>query len=232
LSTTIGERGRDVAALAGVLAYSVVLNRRLPRRAHIPGNLAAAAAATALAHAAGASWDELGFGRTHIRNGVRLGLKLAVPIVAGVAGAASLPSTRRYFAEQAAPDASNPAFEVVVRIPFGTALCEEVIFRSALLAWFERSRPRGEATLLSSLCFGLWHVLPTLDAQAARQRSAERGRVPAAVVYTVAVTSIAGSGFVALRRRSGSVVAPLLVHAALNASAFAAGHWARAISPT
>ena len=47
-------------------------------------------------------------------------------------------------------------------------------------------------------------------------------RTGAAVAASVAVTAVAGLGFSWLRFRGDSVVAPMVVHAALNCSAFAA----------
>lgn len=49
------------------------------------------------------------------------------------------------------------------RIPRGTALGEEAMFRGALLGLFLRRHTRPTAVLASSTRFGLWHVLPTLD---------------------------------------------------------------------
>jgi uncharacterized protein len=224
-----GRHALDAGAIAAVLGYSVVLNRALPRRVHIPGNLVAAGCATLAARAAGASWDDLGYGVAHVPRGVRDGIAVALPIAAGIAGAALFPPTSRQFAGRHVDTGSHPAFEVAVRIPIGTALCEEVIFRGALLAWFERHRSARAATVLSSMCFGLWHILPTLDARAATGDGAAPEPAPAAVALTVAVTTAAGAAFVGLRRRSGSVVAPLLAHAALNGAAFIAGYRARRV---
>jgi membrane protease YdiL (CAAX protease family) len=77
------------------------------------------------------------------------------------------------------------------------------------------------ATLASACLFGLWHVLPALDL--ARTHTSVRGaatagpgRVVITVLVTVGFTTIAGVVFAELRRRSGSLVAPIGRHWATN----------------
>jgi uncharacterized protein len=113
-------------------------------------------------------------------------------------------------------------FETLVRIPLETALAEEVIFRGVLLALGLRSRSRGWAIVTSSVLFGLWHVVPRLGAPA---RDAYGRPDASATAAVFATTAIAGAGFAWLRLRAGSVLAPVLAHAALNMAAFA-GVWA------
>jgi membrane protease YdiL (CAAX protease family) len=80
---------------------------------------------------------------------------------------------------------------------------------------------------VSSALFGCWHILPTLDTLALNPLGETVGGNPArtggTVLASVAVTALAGLGFSWLRFRGDSVVAPVVVHAALNSSAFAAG---------
>ena len=54
------------------------------------------------------------------------------------------------------------AYDVAIRIPLGTALPEELIFRGALFAVLSRSRDRLTAALISSMLFGFWHLGPGL----------------------------------------------------------------------
>ena len=80
--------------------------------------------------------------------------------------------------------------------------------------------------MISSIAFGLWHVGPALH-PARRQATGEavghaRATGPAVVVGDVVATTIGGIGFGWLRLRSGSIVAPTIAHATLNASAYLA----------
>ncbi len=202
----------ETAVLAAVAGYSVLLNRVIPRRAHIAANLGAASVAIALARADGATWRDLALSAREARAGLRTGLLAAVPIVAATAGSAAVPATQPQFRDPRVLDAPNPLFEIVLRIPVGTALCEELLFRSAALAYLEQHSSRARAIVTTSALFGVWHVLPARDAVATNAR----------IALTVATTALAGAAFACLRYRSGSVLAPIVAHTAINASAFAA----------
>jgi membrane protease YdiL (CAAX protease family) len=210
----------ELAAGAATLGYGAVVNRLLPDVAHLPANSVAATAFVAAARRDGTTLEDLGLAPERVWPGVRTGLACAVPVVAGVACAAAIPQTRRFFSDQRVLDASNKRalYEVAIRIPIGTALAEEVIFRGALLALLRRRGSIGRAMALSSLAFGLWHVFAAPQTRA----GSGPGRSVRAAAGVVIVTAAAGYGFGGLRLRSGSVVAPALVHAALNASAFVA----------
>jgi uncharacterized protein len=220
---------RELAAGAVALGYGAVLNRLLPDAVHVPANTAAAAAFAVAVRRDGATLEDLGLAAERVRPGIRTGLAYALPTVAGVACAAAVPATRRFFADRRVVELSDEraAYEVAIRIPFGTALAEELIFRGALFAVLRRRGSTARALALSSLLFGLWHVFPAVDALPAHATGATRarhhpGRWVLAASGTVLATTVAGYGFGRLRARSGSVFAPALVHAALNTSAFVA----------
>jgi uncharacterized protein len=223
-----GDRYRaDAAAGIATLAYGAVLNRALPEVVHIPASLTAAATSLTAARRAGVSVAALGLAPDRVRSGVRVGLAVGAPIVAGIGVASRLRATSGYFDDarvmQAGP--RRVVYEAAVRIPIATALGEELIFRGALLGLFRRKHSTAAAVAASSLLFGLWHVLPTLEGLAlnppAEGDHTTRHKI-GVVAGTVAATAAAGVGFSLLRIRSGSVLAPVVVHAAINSSAFIA----------
>jgi CAAX protease family protein len=212
----------DAPAVLSVLGYSAMLNRVIPPRAHVPANLAAAGTAIVAVRALGASWDELGLSRSRAGRGVRAGVTLAAPIVAGAAGFATLPQTREQFQHPRVATAPRPLYELMLRIPVGTALCEELIFRSALLAWFERRHRAPAAIAATSAVFGLWHVLPTLDGLDHEREPLDNQARAAAVAKSVLATTVVGLAFAWTRRRTGSVLSAVIVHTAINAAGFIA----------
>jgi membrane protease YdiL (CAAX protease family) len=149
-------------------------------------------------------------------------LLAAAPIVAGAAVFAALPATRDRFDDSRVASAPRPIFEVMVRIPIGTALCEELLFRSALLTCFERRHREPVAVAMTAALFGLWHVLPTIDGIEAAPEPVRGAVRAAAIARTVAATTAAGVAFGYARRRSGSVLTPVIVHTAINAAGFIA----------
>jgi membrane protease YdiL (CAAX protease family) len=214
------------------LAYGAAVNRLLPRRAYVPANLTAATLFLVLARRSGASWAEMGMRRDRAGRGLRRGLVAAAPVAALLGLALALPCSRRLFTDERRPRlrASEIAFESLVRIPLGTALPEEAIFRGALLGGSLARRSQSKATAFSSLLFGLWHVLPSLDALARNQpeRVAEPSAMGKAggVGGAVLVTTAAGFALARVRFTADSLVAPVVVHALTNAFGFLAARLA------
>jgi membrane protease YdiL (CAAX protease family) len=218
----------------GVLAAASVASatqRVVPSRARLATNLVAAGAALGAARSAGVTWNALGFGDGAGR-GLRHGGLAGAAAGAVVGSLAAVPATRGWFAQGRTQELRrrDAAFEVFVRIPFETALAEELIFRGALLGIALQRRKPVRAVLTSSLAFGVWHVLPTLDSlggsSIGEQVADSHARQGGAVLAAVAATSAAGVGFAWLRLRSGSILAPVIAHAALNAASFATSFFA------
>jgi membrane protease YdiL (CAAX protease family) len=224
MNTRTSARGLavDAPAVLSVLGYSALLNRVIPPRAHVAANLAAAGTAIVAVRALGANWDELGLSRSCVGRGVRAGVAIAAPIVGGAACFATLPQTRGQFEHARVAAAPRPLYELMLRIPVGTALCEELIFRSALLACFEREHTATAAVAATSAVFGLWHVLPTLDALDHEREPVDNRARAAAVAKSVLATTVAGLAFAWTRRRTGSVGSAVIVHTAINAAGFIA----------
>ena len=215
------------AAGAATLGYSAVLNRLLPEAVHVPGNLTAGAALATGAWQLGASADDLGLARHNAWRGVGIGAGIGAPIAAGIAAAAARPSTQPLFADHRVRSLSRrrARYEATIRIPLGTALGEELIFRGALFGLLRRRHSTVTAVVVTSALFGFWHVLPAIDGGRLDEEEPVAWRN---VAGSVAATTLAGIGFSALRLWSGSVFAPAIVHAAVNTSAFVA---ARATDP-
>ena len=218
----------ELVAAAALATWNAAVNRVVPSPAYVPANLAAAGLAVAAARRSRVPLADLGMGRDRAGRGLRVGLAASVPVVAVVAAGAALPATRRWFLdERATAEGTGQAlYHILVRIPFGTAVAEEAIFRGALLGLLLQRGSRARAVAVSSVLFGCWHVLPTLDTLTLNPVGAVVGDDPArtggAVLAAVAATAAAGLGLSWLRLRSDSVLAPMVAHAAVNGSAFVA----------
>lgn len=187
----------------------------------MPTCVAAAALLVALARRDGCSWTALGLGRESLGPGLRWAGALVAAVLLGYLVAVALPPTRQAFADTRATSLSGATllWHLLVRIPLGTALLEEVAFRGVVYAMVERRRGVRAAVVGSSLLFGLWHVLPSLGLRRTNAAVADvLGSGPAgAVVAAVAATTLAGVVLCELRRRSGGLLAPFALHWALNA---------------
>jgi uncharacterized protein len=218
----------ELAASAALLAWNAAINRAVPTPAYVPANLAVAGLSVLAASRRRVPAADLGLGRDRFARGLRVGLGATVPVAAAVALGATVPATRRFFLDERGTTGGTgyALYHTLVRIPFGTAVAEETLFRGSLLGLLLQRHSRARAAATSSVLFGLWHVLPTLDTLRLNAAGAavrdDPVRTGATVAASVAVTAVAGLGFSWLRFRADSLVAPVLVHAALNSSAFAA----------
>lgn len=104
-------------------------------------------------------------------------------------------------------------FQIAFRIPILTALIEEAFFRGVLHAALTAVYSAPVAILVGGGLFGLWHLGPALE-----QADSHFGEssTTAHVLLTIALTTMAGFGFVALRIATGSIWVPVVVHALLN----------------
>lgn len=104
--------------------------------------------------------------------------------------------------------------QIFVRIPVLTALIEEAFFRGVLHAALMALYPVEIAVWLGAGLFGLWHIGPGLDQARAGEKSRAGGALHTAI--TVVTTTAAGLFLVWLRIKTGSIWAPVAVHAAIN----------------
>ncbi|HST96387.1 MAG TPA: CPBP family intramembrane glutamic endopeptidase [Geodermatophilus sp.] len=207
-------------ALAPVLgAWNNLVVHRLPGRpgSYVVANVAAAGVLLTAARASGLSWAELGLGRRRLAAGARCGGTCAAVVAAGYGTALAVPALRPLLGDARASGLGGGelAGQVLVRIPLGTVLWE-VAFRGVLLATLGRLLSRRGATGVSAALFGLWHVRPTLGALAANDLAGGPLARSGAVVLACLGTSAAGVLFAELRLRSGSLLAPALLHLATN----------------
>ena len=222
-----------VTAVGVLAAANVVSNRVLPRSWYVPWNMAVALGLTVIA----LGWDrrsphEVGF--VEWRQGLRWGAGTAGGVTALYLCGLALPATRELFDDdRASEELSRLLFDAFVAVPLGTVVLEEVAFRGVVPALFEsRWGPRAGVGGAAAL-FGLWHVLPswTLGSANAGVRTAVEG--PSGRLLTVAGsvlgTAAAGVAFSWLRRRSGSLLAPVILHTSTNSLGYllagALRHW-------
>jgi uncharacterized protein len=217
------------AAVGAVLvAANVANNRVLPDRdlAYVGSCLSVAGGLVALARVDGSSWEDLGLHPGRLRGGARWGLAaggaalaLGLVSVATPAGRAALRDERvRRGGRHAALRAA------LVRVPLGTVALEEVAFRAVVPAVLRPRLGPGRAAAAGAGLFGLWHVLPstTLAADNEAVGLLTEGSARRATAFAVATTTVAGLGFGWLRDRSGSVLAPALLHWTTNGAGYLA----------
>ncbi|MDP9412162.1 MAG: CPBP family intramembrane metalloprotease [Actinomycetota bacterium] len=228
-----------VPAAAGVLLATVnVVNNRMDgsrEERYIASCLLAAGALLGLAGLDGRSWNELGLEPSRVPTGLRMGG--AAGLAAATVTVAALGSERARAAlddDRAVRRGRRGAVRAaLLRVPLGTVVLEEVAFRSVVPALLERHVGGRRAHVTSALLFGLWHVLPgrKLATDNAMARRAVGGSKTLGAGLAVASTIVAGLGFGELRHRSGSLIAPALLHWSFNSGGYLAAAFSAPLEP-
>jgi membrane protease YdiL (CAAX protease family) len=205
-----------------VLVAANLLNNWLAPGAYVPTCVAAAAALLLIARWDGLTRADLGLDTVALYRGLRWSAVLVGAVLAVFLAGLALPVTREAFEDERAAGLTvgELLWRVLVRVPVGTVLLEEIAFRGVLWAMVRRRRGTAWATAVSSSLFGLWHVLPSRGLSRANAAVSVLGTGPTGTVLSVAAavvaTTAAGVGLCELRRRSGSLLAPASLHWALN----------------
>lgn len=219
------DRARLWVALAlgvALITWSMVANWAIGDAAYTARNLLLTGGALMGARMAGLQLDDLGLARDRIGHGVVWGggavTVIAAVIAAGVVLVEVLPGATVLLSDERAQlEGAALARATLIRIPFGTVLFEEVVFRGVLLAVFLRCMSPIVAVIASSTVFGLWHLAPTAVALELNGLAATSPQALVAIAAGIVVTTVAGLAFTWLRWRSGSLLAPVLAHWATNA---------------
>lgn len=212
----------EVALFGAVALHHVVDHHRVPRHLHPGTHLLAGLAVVSAAGALGADRDDLGMSGDPWRAALG-GLAAATTPAAALGVAALVPGLGAPLHDPrvAGADRRELVRRVLLEIPVGTAVYEELVFRGALLGLLLRRFGPGVAVGVSSVLFGFWHMLPALEDRVHNPVAAARAP-HLTILPTVGVTALAGVGFALLRLRTRSVLAPMVCHATTNIAALLA----------
>lgn len=212
-----------------LLISNIVANRVLPAPAYVPWNLGMAVLILVVSHYGGAGPVAVGLGIRHWHRPVGVGLALAAGISLIYAIGMVLPATRDAFLDSRVGSASTGQmlYQVLVRIPLGTVLLEEVAFRGVLPALMGASpaiRWRWGPVLGASFLFGIWHILPSIGIASGNRAVAEALGGDQVLATVLAVLSMVAAGVLmcALTRLGKGVKTTMLLHWSTNSLGFVA----------
>ena len=226
-----GSRARSLGTagcVVGLLGARNLGEVVLPAVAYVPTNVGMGAVLLLVARRSGSSWEDLGLGGRHVGRGLTVGALAGSAAIAAMLAAAALPATRGFFDDARVPadaDGWERLYQLVIRIPVGTVVFEELAFRAILLAVLCRQFSSTTAIAVNSALFGLWHIVPTLSTASANgiEGLARVGLVAGSVL----ATAVAGAVFCALRVRARHVLAPAMLHLAFNDLGYLLAWWVR-----
>ncbi|HNF06934.1 MAG TPA: CPBP family intramembrane metalloprotease [Mycobacterium sp.] len=211
----------DVGVVVVVLAITNLIAHFTTPWANIAVVPAAAVGLVALVRSRGLGWAELGLGREHWRSGLAYALAAVGLVLAVIAVGALLPWTRPMFLNNHYATLSGALVASMIIIPLQTVIPEELAFRGVLHGALDRAWGFRGVAAAGSLLFGLWHIASSLGLTSNNVGFTRilGGGVPgmlAGIALAVVATAAAGFVFTWLRRRSGSLIAPIALHWSLN----------------
>jgi uncharacterized protein len=221
VSTGTAQRSHPCSALTGVVAvlamWTLAARPVLSSRYHVEGGLVVAFCVVSLGLWGGLDVEGLGLSPRRLRTGLLYG-SAAFGVVAGVVLLGLVVPASRTDFHTARADVSGRELlvELLVTIPIGTVLVEELAFRGSLLGLLSRMMSPIRSVVVCSLLFGLWHIPGVLGGAPGLS-----AHVVAAAVGTFFATFVAGLVFCWLRIRSGSLLASAMAHLATNTVALA-----------
>ena len=211
----------DVAVVVAVLVLTNLVAHFTTAWAGIATVPLAAVGLVVLMRCSGLGWVDLGLGREHWKPGLAYAVA-AVAVVAAVIGLGVLiPVTRPMFMNHRYATLSGALVASMIIIPLQTVVPEELAFRGALHGALNRAWGFRGVAMAGSLLFGLWHVATSFGLTSGNvgfTRLLGGGILGTLAGVTLAVLATGAAGFVFswLRRRSGSLIAPIALHWSLN----------------
>lgn len=211
----------DIAVVVLVLVLTNLIAHFTTPWASIATVPAAAVGLVILVRSRGLGWAELGLSRQHSKSGLVYALAAVALVVAVISVGVLLPITRPMFMNHHYATISGAVIASMVMIPLQTVIPEELAFRGVLHGALNRAWGFRGVAVAGSVLFGLWHIATSLGLTSSNvgfTRLFGGGIIGlvAGVMLAVLATGVAGFVFSWLRRRSGSLIAPIALHWSLN----------------
>ncbi len=211
----------DLAVVIAVLVTTNLIAHFTTAWASMATVPIAACVLVAMMRRRGMRWSELGLSPRHWKKGTLYSVAAVALVLAVVAIGIALPFTRQFFLSERYATISGALVASMIIIPLQTVIPEELAFRGVLHGTLERVWGARGVFAAGSLLFGLWHVASSFGLTAGNAGlSAFLGAgllaQIAGIVGAVIATAAAGFVFTWLRRRSGSILAPIALHWSLN----------------
>ncbi|HMS74509.1 CPBP family intramembrane glutamic endopeptidase [Gordonia sp. (in: high G+C Gram-positive bacteria)] len=206
-----------------VTANLLVALGQLPTAVHYAVVPVAAVVLVVLARVSGLGWDDLGLARSQIRPSLPYAAAAIGVVVAVVAAVVAVPALRQFFLSEKYNAVLPALFAAGIVIPLHTVIPEELAFRGVLHGRLTHLLGVRYALFVGAFAFGLWHIASSRGLTGGNQGlsgvlgSGTFGQI-AGIVGAVVATAVAGLVLSWLRHRSTSLIAPIALHWALNAT--------------
>ena len=153
-----------VVVIVAIVVINIVNNRLAPQSHYLLWSFASSVVLIAIGLLDGNSFTDMGLGWWFYLSGfiwaaTSIGVVTAFYVVVSL-----FKKTRQAFRDDSigSLSAGKLAFQALVEVPFGTVLLEEIAFRAVLFSMLARRFGVVWAIVISSIMFGIWHVLPSI----------------------------------------------------------------------
>ena len=165
-TAALSRRHGAYLAIVVLLISNIMSNRILPAWAYLPWNVLIAVVLVVIAHRVGFDFSGVGLAFRSWHRPVGVGLILVACTGFVLAIGLILPATREAFLDARVRETGlgGMLYQVLIRIPLGTVLLEEIAFRGVLPTLFGANPAlvwRWKPVLGASALFGAWHILPS-----------------------------------------------------------------------
>lgn len=179
----------------------------------------------------GLSLENLSLNIGSIGKGVLYGVLFSLPLVIMIFVVTTNNTLGVHFSKTPRKNFNKKSFfyELLFRIPFGTALSEEIIFRGVLLGLLLQNHSLIVSIITSSVLFGLWHIFPTLQTNKSHDPLIEymdnqRKRNIFAVLIAVIATTMMGIFLNFINIQSKSLISSWIIHSSINGFTILGGY--------
>ncbi|MBK9738318.1 MAG: CPBP family intramembrane metalloprotease [Actinobacteria bacterium] len=212
-----------LVVVLALIVLNIVNNRLAPQTHYLLWSFGGSVGLLAFGLLDGNTWTDMGLGWQYLVPGMIWGAACIGAVTAVYLIGSAFKRTRTAFHDERMSELSGSRlmFQALVEVPFGTVLLEEIAFRAVLFSMLARRYGVIWGLVISSVLFGLWHILPSIGTHEQNPALGSvvgrgmRGNI-LAVALSVVTTTVAGVVFGGLRLVSGSVLAPMGLHWATN----------------
>lgn len=224
----------ELAFIVFILLYSYAITHFVPKKYYSFVNIFLALGAIVFGLTLGnLSLSLIGLDTQNILHSLLIGALICTPVILLICAIALNPKFSKHFYEVPSRNYNRKtfAYELLFRIPFGTAFSEEVIFRSVLLGILLVNHSNSIAIIVSAILFGLWHVFPTLknlennDTLNFDKISKRQKRGIITTVINVLSTTLIGVIFGVITIRTRSFMATWMIHTTINGISILCGYF-------
>lgn len=162
--------------------------------------------------------ESLGLSKSQFRKSYKTSIAAALAIIALV-GIVYLFDSSLFEDDRYQRSILYTAAYLLVLLPFQTAIFEELLFRGIIFASLKKKITTIKAATISSIFFGLWHILPSRSFSSPTDTISLGAFEQLAVISVlVLVTALAGLVLCYLREKFDSLYVPIFAHWAINGS--------------